>query len=264
MQWEQMTSAELGQAARDLGVCVIGMGVLERHSDHLPLGTDYLIAHRIVALAAEKEPAVAFPPFYYGQIYEARAFPGAITLRPTLLMELAQGIFDEIGRNGFNKIIVYNGHGGNTNFIRFLAQCSLWEQKPYTLYAPSMRLSAEGEERWNAIRETTEDGHAGERETSMSLSVHPHLVRTDLVPAAPGHALGRADALGDGYTGLSWYANYPEHYAGDGRYGSKEKGDLLMGESVDTLAGFIAAVKADEVTPALQSEFFRRETGLRC
>ncbi len=263
MQWEQMTSVELGQAARDIGVCVIGMGVLERHSDHLPLGTDYLIAHRTVSLAAEKEAAVAFPPFYFGQIYEARAFPGAFTIRPTLLLDLVQSVCDEIGRNGFRKIILYNGHGGNTNFIRFLAQCSLWEQKPYTVYAPSMRLSPEGEARWQAMRETTEDGHAGESETSMSLAVHPHLVRTDLIPAAPGHALGRAAKLGDGYTGLSWYANYPEHYAGDGRYGTKEKGELLLREAVDTLARFIAAVKADEVTPALQSEFFRREAGLR-
>lgn len=140
MQWEQMTSPELGRAAREIGVCVIGMGVLERHSEHLPLGTDYLIAHHIVSLAAEKEPAVAFPPFYFGQIYEARAFPGALTLRPALLMDLVQGVLDEIGRNGFNKIILYNGHGGNTNFIRFLAQCSLWEEKPYTLYAPSGRF----------------------------------------------------------------------------------------------------------------------------
>ncbi len=263
MQWEQMTSVELGQAAREIDVCVIGMGVLERHSDHLPLGTDYLIAHHIVSRAAAQEPAVAFPPFYFGQIYEARAFPGALTLRPTLLLDLVQSVFDEIGRNGFGKIIVYNGHGGNTNFIRFLAQCSLWEDKPYTLYAPSGRFSPEGQERWSALRETTEDGHAGESETSMSLALHPQLVRTDHIPAAPGHALGRAKALGDGYTGLSWYANYPEHYAGDARYGSKEKGDLLMGEAVEALAHFIAAVKADEVTPALQNEYFRREAGLR-
>ncbi|MGI6209903.1 MAG: creatininase family protein [Anaerolineae bacterium] len=263
MQWEQMTAPELGRAARELGVCVIAMGVLERHSDHLPLGTDYLNAHRIASLAAEKEPAVVFPPWYFGQIYEARAFPGAVTLKPTLLLELMQGIFDEIGRNGFRKIIIFNGHGGNTHFINFLAQCSLWEQKPYTLYAPSMRLTPEREERWKAIRETTEDGHAGEQETSVSLANHPHLVRTDQIPEEPGHALGRLKALGDAFLGIKWYSNYPEHYAGDGRYGSKEKGEILVGMAVDTLAEFIAAVKADQVTPGLEDQFFRRERSLR-
>lgn len=263
MQWEQMTSPDLGRAAREVGVCVVAMGVLERHSEHLPLGTDYLNAHRIASLAAEKEPAVVFPPWYFGQIYEARAFPGAVTLPPALLLELVQSVFDEIGRNGFRKIIMYNGHGGNTHFIHFLAQASLWEQKGYTLYAPSMRLTPEREERWKAIRETTEDGHAGEQETSVSLANHAHLVRTERIPDQPGHALRRLAALGDAFTGIGWYSNYPEHYAGDARFASKEKGEILVEMAVDTLAEFIAAVKADTVAPALEEEFFRRERSLR-
>jgi creatinine amidohydrolase/Fe(II)-dependent formamide hydrolase-like protein len=56
-------------------------------------------------MAAELEPAVVFLPFYFGQIYEARCFPGAVTLRLTLLIELIQGVLDEIGRNGFQKIV---------------------------------------------------------------------------------------------------------------------------------------------------------------
>ncbi|MFN2131272.1 MAG: creatininase family protein, partial [Anaerolineae bacterium] len=114
MQWEHLTSADFAQAVRETGVCVIAMGVVERHGEHLPLGTDFLNAHRIACLAAEREPAVVFPPFYFGQIYEARCFPGTVTIKPTLLIELIQGVFDEIGRNGFDKIVVYNGHGGNT------------------------------------------------------------------------------------------------------------------------------------------------------
>jgi len=125
MQWELMTSKELSEASKKVGVCVIAMGVLEKHSEHLALGTDYLVAHRVACLAAEKEPAVVFPPFYFGQIYEARCFPGALTIKPTLLMELIQAVFDEIGRNGFKKIIVQNGHGGNTYLLNFLAQSSL-------------------------------------------------------------------------------------------------------------------------------------------
>ena len=109
MQWEQLTADEFRVAARETGVCVIALGVLEKHATHLPLGTDYLNAHRIACLAAEKEPAVVFPPFYFGQIYEALCFPGAVALKPTLLVELLQSVFDEIGRNGFAKIVVVYG-----------------------------------------------------------------------------------------------------------------------------------------------------------
>lgn len=76
MNWEKLTAPEFKKASAETGVCIIAFGVLERHGDHLPLGTDYLNGHRLATLAAEKEKAVVFPPFYFGQIYEARCFPG--------------------------------------------------------------------------------------------------------------------------------------------------------------------------------------------
>ena len=134
MQWENLTSTDFARAVQDTGVCILALGVLERHSEHLPLGTDMLNSHAVACLAAQAEPAVVFPQFYFGQIYEARCFPGTLTLRPTLLIELLQGVLAEIARNGFKKIILFNGHGGNNAMLRFLAQTSLWEEAPYSLY----------------------------------------------------------------------------------------------------------------------------------
>ena len=98
MQWEHLTSADFASAVRDTGVCVIAMGVVEKHSDHLPLGTDFLNGHKIACLASEKEPSVVFPPFYFGQIYEARCFPGTVTIKPTLLVDLIER---DVRRAGF-------------------------------------------------------------------------------------------------------------------------------------------------------------------
>ncbi len=263
MQWEQLTAPHFQRAVRDTGVCMLAMGVLERHSDHLPLGTDYLNAHAICCEAARREPAVVFPPFYLGQIYEARCFPGAVTLRPTLLLEVIQGILDEVGRNGFRKIVLYNGHGGNQHLLGFLAQCSLWEHKPYTLYLHRDRLSDERRRRWEQALETTLHGHACECETSMTLANHPELVQMDAVPQEPAEPRRRGDGVPGAYAGISWYANYPEHYAGDARTASAEKGRILRELAVESLAEFIAAVKADEALPALEDEFFRREHDVR-
>jgi creatinine amidohydrolase len=234
------------------------MGVVEKHSEHLPLGTDYFNAHRIACLAAEKEPAVVFPPFYFGQIYEARCFPGTVTIRPTLLIELIQSVFDEIGRNGFGKIVVVNGHGGNTHLLGFLAQSGLWEQKPYSLYMPTQRLTPEQQAQWEAMRDTSYGGHACENETSVSLANHAHLVKMDRVPEAPARPLGRLGGLPPTFTGIGWYGDYPDHYAGDARLASAEKGEALVGWKVDNLRAYIAAVKADQVVPTLEAEFFDR------
>jgi creatinine amidohydrolase len=258
MQWEQLTSTEFAQAVRQTGVCVVPLGVIEKHSEHLPLGTDFLNAHRIACLAAEKEPAVVFPPFYFGQIYEARCFPGTITLKPALLLEVIQGVFDEIGRNGFGKIIAFNGHGGNTHLLRFLAQCSLWEQKPYSLYIPLSYLTPEGEKQWQLLRETEYHGHACECETSTTLGNYPELVKMDRVPREPALPLGRMGDLPPTFAGISWYSDHPDHYAGDARRATIEKGRALVQWSVEALAQYIAAVKADQVVSALEKEFFAR------
>lgn len=263
MQWEQLTATDFKKAVEETGVCVVAMGVVEKHGEHLPLGTDFLNAHKIATLAAQKEPAVVFPPFYFGQIYEARCFPGTITLKPALLLELLQGVLEEIGRNGFAKIVVYNGHGGNDHLLAFLAQCSLWEEKPYSLYLPQGLLGPERKKKWQETCQTDEHGHACECETSISLANHAHLVKMHRVPAKAASAQGRMKNLPPTFTGIRWYSNYPDHYAGDARTASQEKGLVLRELLVDSLAEYLAAVKADEVVPSLNREFFARVRGQR-
>jgi creatinine amidohydrolase len=263
MRWELLTSPQIGRAAQDPGLCVLTLGVLERHSDHLPLGTDYLTAHHIACLAAEREPAVIFPPFYFGQIYEARCFPGAVTLKPTLLLELLQGVLDEIGRNGFGKIVISNWHGGNNALDGFLVQCALWEQKPYTLYLAPWGLSGERAARGSQLLPPGSTGHACAMETSLMMAIAPEAVDAAAMPDHAAPPLGRLSHLGRGSTAVSWYANYPEHYAGDARLATPEIGRELTELHAAELAAFIAAVKADTVALALQAEFFQRERGIR-
>jgi creatinine amidohydrolase len=258
VQWEHLTSTDFAQAVRETGVCIVALGVIEKHSEHLPLGTDFLFGHRLACLAAERESAVVFPPLYFGQIYEARCFPGTVTLKPTLLIELLRGVLDEIGRNGFRKIILLNAHGGNNHLLAFLGQCTLWEEKPYSLYIPTQRLSPEGEKEWQALRETDFGGHACEEETSQILGTFPELVKLEHVPAQPATPRGRLKHLPSNYSGIWWYGDYPDHYAGDARTASEAKGQTLVRLMTDYLAQYIAAVKADQAVPALEDEFFRR------
>jgi creatinine amidohydrolase len=172
-------------------------------------------------------------------------------------------VLDEIGRNGFKKIILLNAHGGNEHFLPFLAQCSLWEQKPYSVYLYTGELSPECEQEWQSLLETPEHGHACECESSVLMASYPELVDLDNVSPHPGTALHRLSHLPANYSGIWWYADYPEHYAGDARPASLEKGTRLRQIKVDAFAEYIQAVKADQVVPALEKEFFERESKLR-
>ena len=258
MQWERLTATSFKQAVQDTGVCVLPLGVIEKHSEHLPLGTDCFISHRISCLAAEQEPAVVYPSFFFGQIYEASCFPGTVTIRPQLLFDLLVEVLDNIGRNGFKKIVLYNGHGGNNHLVGFLAQCSLWQQKPYELYIPMRRLTDEGQQEWDAMAEAPYGGHAGEYETALMLGLCPDLVKMERLPEQPARPRGRLKDTPDTYNGIWWYGDYPEHYAGDGSKANESKGQRLVTLSVEYLAQYIGMVKADTVIPALTEEFFER------
>ena len=78
----------------------------------------------------------------------------------------------------------------------------------------------------------------------------------DKVLPDPADPLGRLKDVPANHSGISWYSDYPDHYAGDARTASAEKGEALRQIQVDALAEYIAAVKADHVVPALNREFF--------
>ena len=99
MQWEELTSDEFARASVDCGrVCVVALGCIERHGPHMPLGTDMINGQQIAVRAAQREPAIVFPPWYFAQIYEAKCFPGTITIPPAMLVELLLRTYDEIAR----------------------------------------------------------------------------------------------------------------------------------------------------------------------
>jgi creatinine amidohydrolase len=79
-----------------------------------------------------------------------------------------------------------------------------------------------------------------------------------MVPENPAKPLDRLQHLPPTYNALWWYANYPDHYAGDARTASIEKGKELLDLAARRLAVYVAAVKADTVIPALSQEFFNR------
>lgn len=260
MNWEDLTSKEFKKAVLDTKTCIIACGVVEKHSDHLPLGTDFLNGKRMAERAAEIEPAVVFPSFYFGQIYEGRCFPGTITINPRLLIELFQEILDECGRNGFEKIILLNAHGGNEFFLRFLAQTQLYKEKPYQVYV-YFGWTDELFKLRESVCETKLHGHACECETSISLYNHEHLVKMDEIPEEPGNPLNRFN-INHAYTALNWYAAYPEHYCGDARKATKEKGEILFEARAKTFSKFIKEVKEDKALPAISNEFHKRSNKL--
>jgi creatinine amidohydrolase len=256
MLWMELTSGNFAKAVEECGVCLLPMGSIERHGPHLPVGCDTIAVEALARRAAEIEPAVVFPPLYLGQIAEARHQPGTVSLDHELLLRLLRATLEEIGRNGFRKILIVNGHGGNNALLSYLLFYLLQERHDYVVYQAAGGMSAEDRKRWQEMC-GGEDGHAGIGETSMMMHLVPDTVHVeDFTDPADAESRGWLKHLGSVRNSFWWYADHPTHISGDPRPATPEKGEFLLEAGVRGLVETIRKVKADDVSARLARDFY--------
>jgi creatinine amidohydrolase len=253
--WEELTAAEFRTAIeRSQATCVLPFGILEKHGQHLPLGTDLLDVRHAVLSAVQQDYAVVFPEYYFGQIFEARHEPGTVAYSTHLQLELLQETTDEMARNGCKKIIIVNGHGGNENLLPFFAQSQLEKPHDYVVYVLGLVEAPSGPVK----KKTSMDMHAGESETSKMMISRPDLVHLDRAANESGADQARLKLPHSLYTAIWWYARFPNHYSGDGSVATHELGEQEMNGWISAIVDSIHAVKADQTSLQLQNEFFEK------
>lgn len=255
--YEDLTGPDFIKAVENSSsTAIIPLGILEKHGPHLPLGTDMYLAREISERAARLEYTIVFPPYYFGQIFEARHQPGTISYSYKLMWDILQETCDELSRNGIKKIILVNGHGGNNHFLPFFCQAQLATQKDYSVvwFRPQ-----EGEQlvkKIEKLRTTTTGGHADEEETSMMLAARADLVHSERASQQSGADLNRLKNLPFAYTGIWWYASYPNHYAGDGSTPTIDIGEMLLDNYALQLVELLKYLKENDTIRELQDEFY--------
>ncbi|MDR2890084.1 MAG: creatininase family protein [Alistipes sp.] len=256
--WDELTGPDFKLAVEQAeGVCVIPMGVVEKHGPHMPLGTDVFSAREVARRAVADEYAVVYPFYFVGQIHEAKQQPGTIAYSPELVYRMLEETCEEISRNGMKKIILNNSHGGNTTFLEYFCQSQLAARKDYVVYLFQPSVDRETAQRIRELRKSETGGHADEVETSTLIVAKPDLMRMETVNDESGEDLNRLD-VPNLYTGIWWYAKYPNHYAGESSGASVELGEVALAQKSAQLAEVIRTVKRDADALKLQDEFFRQ------
>jgi creatinine amidohydrolase len=255
VHWEELTAADFREGIhRSQGTCLLPFGILEKHGPHLPLGTDLLDVRYAALHAAEQDYAIVFPEYYFGQIAEARHEPGTVAYSRQMQLALLQETTDEMARNGCKKVIIMNGHGGNESLLPYFAQTQLDKPHDYVVYVFDRRTPESG----GPAKKTSIDMHAGESETSKMMISRPDTVHIDRANRESGADQHRQNLPEDVYTGIWWYARFPNHYSGDGSAATRELGKFQMDWWIDAVVKAIRAVKADEVSLKLQNEFYEK------
>ncbi len=263
VKWEELTAPEFPDAVVKSGkVCVVPLGILEKHGPSLPLGTDLIIARDVVLKAAQQEYVIVFPEFIAGQINEARHQPGTIAYSPDLVWKFLEETCNEIARNGFEKIILVNGHGGNNTMLSYFGMALLNKKHDYAVYfANGWDIYANGQDKKEVdhqIQKLPEGslGHAGADEAAEIKVIRPDLFHPEKAQTQSGTNQARLKHLTVVTSGIDWYASFPRHYAGNAGTATDELGQAMLKATSNGLVKAFREVKADTVVLKLQDKFF--------
>ena len=199
MNWENLNVVEFKKVVEQTkGVCVVPIGCLEKHGYHLPLGTDITIARYICEKAAQIEEFMLFPYYPFGQVSEVRHKLGTIALPAALQMQLLEALCEEISRNGFKKIVLANGHGGNNTYLSYFALSMLDRPRDYDVYLQHVWELTEAQHReiFGKHNITPDGGHADVTETAQIMAICPELVDMKAVDKSETASQGRFAPFG--------------------------------------------------------------------
>lgn len=168
LTWEQFRDRV--PSACDLAI--VPVGTIEAHGA-IPLGTDTMIPEALARGLAAKLNALIAPSIAYGVTNSLLPFPGSTTVSSATfsayLFEAVAGLVDA----GFRRIVMLNGHGGQTGEVAGVV-ARLWNEK--RAYAVAVEWWGFAEELSATIYPGTISGHAGVEETAMILAIAPDLV----------------------------------------------------------------------------------------
>jgi creatinine amidohydrolase len=248
MRWEEMTSPEIDGLDRDRTIVLLPLGSVEQHSNHMPVGTDTILAQAVSLAAADKAgkaAVVVLPPPWYGFSAHHMRFAGTVTLPVATLIDMAERIADSLIAHGFRRLIVVNGHGGNGGAIDVMAS-ELGHRHYGRARIAALTYFQLAREEIAALRQSAVGGmgHACEFETAMMLHLRPDLVTMDravTVYPDPGSSYLTTDLLGSSAarTYLDFKDLSPTGVLGDPSLASAEAGSRYFTVVTDALARFI-------------------------
>ena len=172
LNWKQVDALP-----RDSTLLVLPTAAIEQHGHHLPLATDTLInnlllGHALKKLSAEL-PVYALPPVHYGKSNEHIGFAGTLAVSASTFMAVLRDLGASLVSARFQKLVLYNTHGGNTALVDVMARDLRAEfgLRTFALHG-SGGISFEG----LSPQERAYGFHAGEVETALLLASVPEFV----------------------------------------------------------------------------------------
>jgi creatinine amidohydrolase len=235
MLWQELLRHELLTALEQQPVVIVPVGSVEQHGPHCPQDVDISIPYHLAietADAIDDFPVIVAPPVTYGFTHYNMGEVGTISLALETFIAVLCDVSRSIWANGFHRLILLNGHGGNEQ-PTWSAAVKLAEEDVWPVALTYWNMAPDELLAWSESDEGS-IGHGGEWETSLQLHLRPQLVD-------PSRAVKDDWRLKFGPE-VGRYAHFPERrremahgVMGDPFVASAAKGERLFRVLVDRL-----------------------------
>ena len=246
VHWQEFLRHELQAAMEQRAVVIVPVGSVEQHGPHCPSDVDISIPYHLAMRAADsigEFPVVVAPPVSYGFTHYNMGEIGTITLGLETFISVLCEVSRSIWANGFHRIILLNGHGGNAAPTA-AASVKLAQEDVWALALTYWHMAPDELEAWSEA-DAGSIGHGGEWETSLQLYLRPQLVDRSLQVKDPWRLKFSAD--------VQRYARFPERrremahgVMGDPFAASAQKGERLFSVLLERLIGLCRVYHTEE------------------
>ena len=255
--WQEMLRHELLAALEQRPVVIVPVGSVEQHGPHCPQDVDISGPYHLALAAADAIddfPVIVAPPVLLGFTHYNMGEVGTITLSLETFIAVLRDVSRSLWANGFERIILLNGHGGNEQ-PTWAAAVKLAEEDIWPIALTYWNMATDELAAWSEADEGS-IGHGGEWETSLQLHLRPHLVDMDRAVKDEWRLKFSPE--------VSRYAKFPERrremahgVMGDPHVASAEKGARLFNILTERLVALCREYH-DETPPRY------REFGSQC
>ena len=253
-QLEDLTYVEFRERLKGDPVIIIPLGSQEEQGPSAPMG-DFMLTKELARRVAERTGAIATPtvPFGYADFF--RPIPGGVQLSADTFTRLLRDLLDNFLAHGLTKLLIFNGHTGNSPLIDQVVRTVKRETGVVVLWINIWRSLPD-----SVWREAHGDhasrarGHGADPVSSAYMHLFPELYRQYLAEAAAagGELIGLKTASLQAVVFEGLEVNAPvditDHtrngiVSGDATLASAEAGRLFSEYIVDRTAKLVDYLK---------------------